>query len=297
MSSINIYASYSAKIATPDGTWNNLMTATSANIAAGGEMVTKVERENGSVDYFKIARSWVDFNTSSIPDNATITAVTLNINCGTNVNQIAGIYIVGSNKTENQIVAGDWDTVIKTAYSAYIAGSFGTGLKSFSLNATGIAAISKTGYTKLSIIQSNDFSSIASGQGNDYFQFYGYNDSVSARRPYLTITYTTPPVVTTGEVTELKSVTATLGGNVTDAGGGTVSERGVCWALTENPTTSSSKATSVGTTGAYTVSATGLIAGQLYHYRAYITTENSTTYGTDLTFRTINGGNFIPFLL
>lgn len=97
------------------------------------------------------------------------------------------------------------------------------------------------------------------------------------------------PAVTTGAATGVQPISAILAGNVTSAGGGTISERGVCWSLTANPTTANPKATSAGTTGAYTVSATGLLPGTLYHYRAYVTNENSTQYGSDATFRTSGG--------
>lgn len=112
---------------------------------------------------------------------------------------------------------------------------------------------------------------------------------------YTTNSFIAAPAVTTGSATDIAIKTATLAGNVTSASGGTISERGVCWGLSENPTTSSSKATAAGTTGAYTVSATGLSAVKTYHYRAYAINEHSTAYGSDQTFTTeMNiGGAFL----
>jgi hypothetical protein len=72
---------------------------------------------------------------------------------------------------------------------------------------------------------------------------------------------------------------------VTDAGGGTISERGICWKTSTGPTTSDSKATAAGTTGAYTASLTGLLPNTLYYVKAYAINEAGTSYGDEVTFR------------
>ena len=54
----------------------------------------------------------------------------------------------------------------------------------------------------------------------------------------------TAAVVTTTEVTTVTSVSAIAGGNVTDAGGGTISARGICWGTSANPTIAGNKTTS-----------------------------------------------------
>lgn len=110
---------------------------------------------------------------------------------------------------------------------------------------------------------------------------HGYQGIVIIRYSYI------DPAVTTGSASSVDKTTATLAGNVTDAGGGTVSERGVCWSTGPNPTTASPKANSGTGTGSYTVPATGLTASTLYHYRAYVINENSTQYGADQTFTTL----------
>lgn len=95
----------------------------------------------------------------------------------------------------------------------------------------------------------------------------------------------TTPTVTTQAVTNLTATTATGNGTVVSDGGDTITERGVCWSTSLNPTTSDSKATSAGTTGSYNVSITGLTNGTLYHARAYAINTNGTSYGSDVTFR------------
>lgn len=95
----------------------------------------------------------------------------------------------------------------------------------------------------------------------------------------------TTPTVTTQAVTNLAVTTATGNGTVVADGGDTITERGVCWSTSTNPTTSDSKATSAGTTGSYNVSITGLTNGTLYHARAYAINGQGTSYGNDVTFR------------
>ncbi|MBU1110775.1 hypothetical protein KKB83_04105 [Patescibacteria group bacterium] len=290
MSVSDITASYSGHIGPTSlgATWNNLQTSSSFGSAVTGECIAKVERP-GSGDYFFMLRGFLDFDTSSLPDNATITSVILNLYSTSVVNQLGGFYVVQSSKTENQIAEEDWDTIVRTAYSNYISGAYSTGAKSVSLNSTAISNISKTGYSKIAIMQSNDYLNSASGQGNDYFAFASYNDITPSKRPYISITWTTPPVVTSGAVSDLTPQYATISGEVTDVGGGTVTSRGICWSKAEDPTISDSKNTSSGQDGTFSVLANSLTPGTKYYYRAFVTTENSTTYGDNLSFVTPSG--------
>jgi hypothetical protein len=94
------------------------------------------------------------------------------------------------------------------------------------------------------------------------------------------------PTVTTEAVSSITDTTATGNGTVTDDGGDTITERGIVWSTSANPTTADDKATSAGTTGAFTASLTGLTSGTLYHARAYATNSVGTSYGDDVTFTT-----------
>lgn len=95
------------------------------------------------------------------------------------------------------------------------------------------------------------------------------------------------PTVTTEAVTNIAATTATGNGTVVTDGGDTITERGVCWSTSLNPTTSDSKATSAGTTGPFTASITGISSGTLYHVRAYAINSIGTSYGDDVTFQHI----------
>jgi len=96
----------------------------------------------------------------------------------------------------------------------------------------------------------------------------------------------TAPTVTTQAATDVAGTTATGNGNVTADGGETVTERGVCWSTTTEPTTEDSTATSAGTTGAFTAAITGLSGSTLYYVRAYAINSEGTSYGSEVTFTT-----------
>jgi len=100
------------------------------------------------------------------------------------------------------------------------------------------------------------------------------------------------PTVTTTVISEITATTATGGGEVTNDGNASVTERGVCWSTTATPTISDNK-TSDGTgTGSFTSSLTGLTAITTYYVRAYATNSEGTAYGEQTTFTTTNTGSF-----
>lgn len=93
------------------------------------------------------------------------------------------------------------------------------------------------------------------------------------------------PTVTSA-VTSYTAITALVGGNVTSDGDGTISERGIVWGTSANPTTSNNKIAVSGTTGAYTANISGLSGATAYHIRSYAINESGTSYGADVSFTT-----------
>ena len=94
------------------------------------------------------------------------------------------------------------------------------------------------------------------------------------------------PTVTTTSPTDIAYTSATVGGNVTSDGAGTVSERGVCYSTSANPTTSDNVEKSGSGVGNYTVDLYGLSDGTTYYVRAYAINEKGTSYGEELSFQT-----------
>lgn len=99
--------------------------------------------------------------------------------------------------------------------------------------------------------------------------------------------HVTGAVLTTTQISSVTSTSAVSGGNITDAGGGTIIEKGVCWGTTPSPSvTGINKTTNGPGTGLFTSNLTGLADGTVYYYRAYATNSSGTTYGQEYHFIT-----------
>lgn len=105
------------------------------------------------------------------------------------------------------------------------------------------------------------------------------------------VSFTTNPIVgatiSTTAVTGITSTGGVSGGNITDDGGAEITARGVCWGTAADPVITGSKTTDGTGTGSFTSNITGLVAGTMYHVRAYATNSSGTTYGNDVTFTTL----------
>ena len=99
----------------------------------------------------------------------------------------------------------------------------------------------------------------------------------------------TPPTVTTQAVTNITTISATGSGNITDLGVPAVTEHGVVWSTSANPTIADNKTTEgpVAVIGIFTSSITGLVPNTTYHVRAYATNLAGTAYGEDVAFTTL----------
>jgi hypothetical protein len=94
------------------------------------------------------------------------------------------------------------------------------------------------------------------------------------------------PTVNTTAATGVGALTATLGGDVTSDGGETLTERGIVWATTVDPTTSDNKVT-IGTgIGSFSSLISSLPPATLINFRAYAINSADTGYGANLTFTT-----------
>lgn len=94
------------------------------------------------------------------------------------------------------------------------------------------------------------------------------------------------PVLTSIDVTDITDSTASSGGLISSDGNSEIIERGVCWALTTNPTTSSLKTNDGVGSGSFTSQVTGLQPSTTYYLRAYAVNSSGTAYGNELTFIT-----------
>jgi hypothetical protein len=97
------------------------------------------------------------------------------------------------------------------------------------------------------------------------------------------------PTVTTKDATNVEYQTATLNGEVTDNGGGTISERGFYYSTTQDFTPGGTGVTQVKNgsgDGTFSADISGLSPMTTYYYQAYATNETGTTYAIVKTFKT-----------
>ncbi len=88
-------------------------------------------------------------------------------------------------------------------------------------------------------------------------------------------------------ITDIGERTVPCGGDITDAGGASITERGICWSTDPDPTMDDYFVRDGGTgTGSYSVQMSGLSPGTYYYARAWAFNGISTGYGNQISFTT-----------
>lgn len=94
--------------------------------------------------------------------------------------------------------------------------------------------------------------------------------------------------LSTTAATSITAISATIGGNVPNDGGATVTERGFCISKLPNPTITNKIANGSGV-GSFASNITGLEANTTYYVRVYATNSVGTAYGNEISFTTKDG--------
>lgn len=111
------------------------------------------------------------------------------------------------------------------------------------------------------------------------------------------ITYTVAPntngfpVLSTQNVTNISENNATSGGFIVENGGSPITQRGVVWSTSQNPTVANNLTTDGTGTGNFSSSLTGLAENNTYYVRAYAANNNGTSYGNMVSFNTLGSGS------
>lgn len=120
------------------------------------------------------------------------------------------------------------------------------------------------------------------------YEFYnGYNLMQTSASSFTTTAQQDKPTVETVEIDNITMTSATVEGNVTNDGGSFVSERGVCYSIYKNPTTSDSIRLAGTGIGRFTCEMTNLTNATTYYVRAFAKNNEGTSYGDVMTMRTI----------
>lgn len=97
----------------------------------------------------------------------------------------------------------------------------------------------------------------------------------------------TLPVLTSSAVSEITETSVKSGGNITNDGGAPITARGICWSTSANPTTSDNSTLDGTNAGSFTSSLNDLVENTIYYLRAYATNSEGTSYGNELSFKTL----------
>jgi len=112
----------------------------------------------------------------------------------------------------------------------------------------------------------------------------GYSLPLTLTQPTLACSV---PTLTTIVASAIGSTTATSGGNITEDGGATVTDRGVCWGTAPNPTITDSRTSDGTELGSFTSHLINLTKNTTYYIRAYATNSVGPGYGNEITIKTL----------
>jgi hypothetical protein len=117
---------------------------------------------------------------------------------------------------------------------------------------------------------------------------YNYLTTSAPTASATTTSGATPPVLTTSSASSVTAVAATLNGDITSDGGGSVTTRGFVYSSSDNtPTLGESGVTdqtSGSGIGTFNASVSALTPNTTYYYQAYATNASGTSYGGVVSF-------------
>ncbi len=198
----------------PDYSWHDVVVA-GGNAANDTQTISIVRWTSDSVldTWSGVYRGFMGFNTASLPDGCTINSAFLTVRGYDKKNDLTGttpaIAIVAGPLLSHAVIAsGDYSNAGTTLFSDTITyASWAASDQVFTLNAAGLAYISKIGYTDLCITEVNyDLADRLDPNNHNpnwvaskvmYMRWVGTG---SSPKPYLTVNYTeAPPVVGAGD--------------------------------------------------------------------------------------------------
>lgn len=92
--------------------------------------------------------------------------------------------------------------------------------------------------------------------------------------------------ITTSPIDSITSTSAICGGTISNSGGTTITQRGVCWSTSSNPSTADSMIINGAGAGSFTVNLDFLLPNTTYYVRAFAINSAGTAYGNELIFTT-----------
>ncbi len=146
----------------------------------------------------------------------------------------------------------------------------------------GKTAVNITNYTDSNLVANTAYT----------YRVYAFNAAGSSLTYTNEVTISTQnnlklPTLVTTPISNIKSVSANSGGNITSDGGSPVTSRGIVWSTNPNPSVLLSTKTSDSSgVGAYSSNLNGLLNSTIYYVRAYAINAVGTAYGNEISFKT-----------
>lgn len=165
----------------------------------------------GQATGYIIFRIFLPINTNGLSSNAIITGATMNINLYTSNGNRFNAAIVGSTQSDPTTLAvADFancgvggtgnEKADPTLYSNLVAmdTAVSNNYSIWTLNSTGLAAINRTGYTKLGLRSDKEYTGSGTAPTvNEYMGWYMSEQTGTDKDPYLSISYYIPGGITT----------------------------------------------------------------------------------------------------
>lgn len=146
-------------------------------------------------------------------------------------------------------------------------------------------------------IESIDSVNVVNYNGTSLKRVYQNNGNIHsiAVQDIDSITFTMPninvlPVLSTADITDDSPTSLFSGGFITNDGGSSIIQRGVCWNTMPNPTLANNFTIDGTGLGNFTSHLYPLNPSTVYYVRAYAINENGTNYGNQLVFTTGSPG-------
>ena len=213
-----------------------------------------------AVNNFEIYRAFLVFDTSSIPNDATITDATLSIyvTAKTDNDSSSFVLIQTTQAATSSLVLEDFDQcgdlnsptegASRVTYSSLTLDAY----NNFTFNAAGLTWINLTGLTKLGIRNSRDVDN-SEPTGLNSFQFFSFEQTGTSQDPKLVINYT---LATTTSTTSSTSTTSTSSSTSTSTSTTTTVTSTSSSTTTTSTTTTSSSTTTTSSSTTTTSSST-----------------------------------------
>ncbi len=131
-----------------------------------------------------------------------------------------------------------------------------------------------------------------------YVRAYATNNCTTSYGNELTFTTSScNPSVTTNSITTVNTNSATSGGSNISDGGSAITQKGIVWSTSSNPTISLPTRTyEGGGSGNFTSYLSGLSPGTTYYVRAYVSNICGTEYGVVRSFTTLGLSNYVGII-